>query len=144
VGKGAEGAKESRVSKPGRKLEGALAAVDRVLERWGKEVGPDNLIYAKLNWPPETMLARIRREGAGAGQQGKPSTTISDEALAVDKAVSVLPSELTREVLRLWYCSSTRWNQISCAKRLRVGERTFRRHLHDGRLQVAEILDIVT
>jgi predicted DNA-binding protein (UPF0251 family) len=131
------------VKKPGRKLEGALAAVDRVLERWGKEVGPDNLIYAKLNWPPETMLARIRREGAGAGQQGKPPTTISDEAMAVDRAISILPSELTREVLRLWYCSSTRWNQIACARRLKVGLRTFERHLHNGRRDIAEMLDIV-
>ena len=131
------------MSRPGAKLEGTLSAVDQVLERWGREVGSDSLVYAKLTWPSETILSRIRREGAGAAQQGRPPTTITDEALAVDKAVSILPAERTREVLRLWYCSHNRANQAACAKRLGIGLRTLERHLHDGRLAVADILGIV-
>lgn len=129
--------------KVGRPLQGELATIDDILERWGKEVGPDYLMYARLDWPQETMLSRIRREGAGAGQSGRPPTTLSDEAAAVDLAVRSLEREKTRDVLRLWYCSRTRGNQEACARRLRMALRTFERHLSLGRRDVAAVLDIV-
>jgi hypothetical protein len=129
--------------KAGRPLEGDQAIVDDVLTRWGEEVGPDYLTYAKLGWPSETILSRIRREGAGAAQSGAPPMTMSDEAMVVDQAVRSLPKAKTRKVLRLWYCSRDRGNQHQCSIRACVSHRNFQLHLKIGREQVAELLGIL-
>ena len=127
----------------GRPLEADQAIVDDVLTRWGKEVGPDYLMYAKLGWPSETILARIRREGAGAAQSGAPPLTMSEEAMVVDRAVRTVERSKTRKVLRLWYCSQNRGNQEMCARRANVSHRNFQLHLKLGREQVAEMLGIL-
>ena len=129
--------------KAGRPLEAEQAIVDDVLMRWGAEVGPDSLAYAKLGWPSETILSRIRREGAGAAQSGAPPMTISEEAMVVDQAVRALPKSKTRKVLRLWYCSQNRGNQDMCARRACVSHRNFQLHLKIGREQVAALLGIL-
>ena len=133
----------NQARKAGRPLEAEQAIVDDVLTRWGKEVGPDCLAYAKLGWPSETILSRIRREGAGAAQSGAPPLTISEEAMVVDQAVRTLPKSKTRKVLRLWYCSQDRGNQDSCARRACVSHRNFQLHLKIGREQVAALLGIL-
>ena len=129
--------------KAGRPLEAEQAIVDDVLTRWGQEVGPDYLAYAKMGWPSETILSRIRREGAGAGQSGAPPMSMSEEAMVVDQAVRALPKAKTRKVLRLWYCSRNRGNQDQCARRACVSHRTFQWHLKLGRDQVAGLLGII-
>ena len=131
------------VRKAGRPLEAEQAIVDDVLTRWGREVGPDSLAYAQLGWKSETILSRIRREGAGAAQSGAPPLTTSEEALVVDQAVRSLPKPKTRKILQLWYCSRDRGNQDSCARRACVSHRTFQWHLKLGRDQVAALLGII-
>lgn len=129
--------------KAGRPLEAEQAIVDDVLTRWGKEVGPDYLTYAKLGWPCETILSRIRREGAGAAQSGAPPMTMTEESMVVDHAVRSLTKAKTRKVLRLWYCSRDRGNQEACAMRACVSIRNFRLHLKTGRDEVAMLLGIL-
>lgn len=133
----------NQARRAGRPLEGEHAIVDEILTRWGEEVGPDYAVYARLGWPSETMLARIRREGPGAGQPGAPATQMSSEALAVDKAVRAVSKAKTRKVLRLWYCSRNRGNQDQCARRACVSHRNFQLHLKMGREEVALILGIL-
>ena len=128
--------------KAGRPLEAEQAIVDDVLTRWGAEVGPDSLAYAQLDWKTETILSRIRREGAGAAQSGAPPLTISEEALVVDQAVRSLPKAKTRRVLQLWYCSKSRGNQSACAWKASLSARWFRWHLRLGRSEVAKLLGI--
>lgn len=133
------------MSRVGRPLEGADAAIDAVLNRWGSEVGSDDAQLARLDWKQETILSRIMREGTeGAGQSSGGPTNISDEALVVDKAVRSLPKAKTRKVIRLWYCSRDRGNQLICARRACASLRNFQLHLQIGRQQVADLLGVTS
>lgn len=133
------------MSRVGRPLGEADAAVESLLEQWGREVGPDGAQLAKLGWPEETILSRIMREGSeGAGQSGGAPISISDTALVIDKAVRSLPKSKTRKVLRLWYCSKDRGNQLNCARRACASLRNFQLHLQMGRQQVADMLGVVS
>jgi len=131
------------MSRVGRPLGESDAAVDSLLEQWGREVGSDGAQIAKLGWPEETILSRIMREGIeGAGQAGGKPIAISDMAMVLDKTVRSIPQAKTRKVVRLWYASEDRGSQLACARRASVGLRTFRLHLKIGRGYVAETLGI--
>lgn len=132
------------MSRPGRPLGEEFAAIDAILQQWGREVGSDGAQLAKLGWPEETVLSRIMREGAdGAGQSSGGPISISEQSMIVDKAVRSLPKAKTRKVIRLWYCSHNRGNQLMCARRACTSLRNFRLHLQIGRRQVADILGVV-
>lgn len=131
------------MSRVGRTPEGTGEAIESLLEQWGREVGSDGAQLAKLGWPEETTLARIMREGAeGAGQASGGPIIISDMAMVIDKTVRSIQKAKTRKVLRLWYASTDRGNQLSCARRASVGLRTFQLHLKLGRNHVADTLGI--
>lgn len=124
-----------------RPLDPIIAIADEALDAWGKETG-DRKSTAPLDWPADTLLARVIEYGTdGAAQGGGARVTLSDRSMAVDAAVLMLPRK-HQKVLHRWYRSRDRYNQTVCARSVSMSHRIFAEYLKHGREMIATLLGI--
>lgn len=126
----------------GKPRAGVHDEVEQLLWQWGNEAGPRWHIDNRVGWPTECTLAAFIEEGPhAAGQRGAPAPSMSDQSLAVEKAVAAVTDPKARRALRYWnLISPIRGNNTLCARKAGVSSRTFRLHLKLGIEEVARIL----
>lgn len=124
-----------------RPLDPIIAIADEALDEWGKETA-DRKATSTLDWPADTLLARVIEFGTdGAAQGGGKRAALSDRSMAVDAAVLMLPRR-HQKVLDKWYRSRDRYNQTVCARSVSMSHRIFAEYLKHGREMIASLLGI--